>query len=354
MTDNIGNDNQFESVSTKMCKGCEEVKSLDEFHVSQKAPDGKKNKCKACESIYRKAYMKTKTGCLREMVTRAKNNNSQRVEKGRNLEFTLTYEDLVDLDEKQQSLCAISLLPLAFSTFSNWQASPDRIDNSIGYTKENTQLTALEFNTFSDWSQLLILELISLAGTVFENYDEAVVHMTQPLPRCGTRRAWPIKIIDGKEVIHCYFCKISKPRVDFPKKISSGCRTCKVVNMKNYKETWRGILQRLFGSAVTSTKYRQSKGRVMKCTIKYEDIVQKFMDQKGICAYSNVPLETTGQRMASLERIKTNVGYVPDNICLVCVCFQSADRSNGVGESCGWSKKKWGFLVEHVETMMED
>jgi len=105
---------------------------------------------------------------------------------------------------------------------------------------------------------------------------------------------------------------------------------------------------------VTSTKYRQSKGRVMKCTIKYEDIVQKFMDQKGICAYSNVPLETTGQRMASLERIKTNVGYVPDNICLVCVCFQSADRSNGVGESCGWSKKKWDFLVEHVETMMED
>ncbi|CAM9913092.1 unnamed protein product, partial [Phaeothamnion confervicola] len=329
------------------CTICHEIKSSTNFR------EGDHNTCRVCRSAHRKAYLKTKTGCLHEMVTRCKNNNSQRVKKGRDLEFALTYDDLVQIDKKQAGLCAISLLPLVFSTLSNWQASPDRINNSIGYTNDNVRLVALEFNTPTEWSQLLILDLISLAGTAFENYDEAVVHMTQPLPRCGTRRVWPIDIVKGKEVILCYFCNTRKPREDFPQKISSGCKTCKVINMRAHKQTWRGILQKLYGTACTSTKDRNKKGRNLECTITYEDIVQKFIEQKGMCAYSNVPLQTTGERMVSLERKKTNVGYIPGNICLICVCFNSGDRSDGVGESCGWSKEKWDFLVDHVETMME-
>ncbi len=54
---------------------------------------------------------------------------------------TLTLDDLIRLYEKQNGLCAISNLQMDFKSGSLYSISIDRIDNSIGYDKDNIQLT---------------------------------------------------------------------------------------------------------------------------------------------------------------------------------------------------------------------
>jgi hypothetical protein len=56
--------------------------------------------------------------------------------KKRNIEFVLSPEHLWDLYERQNKLCALTLLPISFE---NHTASLDRIDSSKGYTADNVQ-----------------------------------------------------------------------------------------------------------------------------------------------------------------------------------------------------------------------
>jgi hypothetical protein len=78
----------------------------------------------------------------------------------KNIEFSITLDDLKDLWEKQNGFCAVTKLELTAKVYKDkrlndpYQASPDRIDNSKGYTKDNVRWVCLMFNyarnTFSD------------------------------------------------------------------------------------------------------------------------------------------------------------------------------------------------------------
>lgn len=60
--------------------------------------------------------------------------------------FTITPEDMYDLWDKQQGLCAYSKLPLNNIANHLQLASLDRIDSSIGYTRSNIQLVCTAVN----------------------------------------------------------------------------------------------------------------------------------------------------------------------------------------------------------------
>lgn len=70
----------------------------------------------------------------------------------RKLEFNLTIQDIVDLFAEQQGVCALTGRKLILPTTSKlyrsnkYTASIDRINNDLGYTKENIQIIHKELN----------------------------------------------------------------------------------------------------------------------------------------------------------------------------------------------------------------
>ncbi len=76
----------------------------------------------------------------------------------RSLSFEVTQEDLMALWDKQDGRCALTGQPLCISTkivkhapdYENTTASLDRIDSSLGYTKDNIQWVHKEINRFKN------------------------------------------------------------------------------------------------------------------------------------------------------------------------------------------------------------
>ena len=59
--------------------------------------------------------------------------------------FDITIDDIADLLEVQMYLCALTGLPVLLDKCSP-SGSIDRIDNKVGYTKDNIQITTKEIN----------------------------------------------------------------------------------------------------------------------------------------------------------------------------------------------------------------
>lgn len=77
-----------------------------------------------------------------------KTNNKKDNKRGRNLEHTLTLEDVFQILENQQYKCYYTGIPLIIKvdTFDPRQASIDRMDSSIGYTKDNVVICCQMIN----------------------------------------------------------------------------------------------------------------------------------------------------------------------------------------------------------------
>jgi len=154
---------------------------------------------------------------------------------------------------------------------------------------------------------------------------------------------------DNNEVVLCHFCNKTLPRDQFHPKINQGCRDCHTRRERERCETWRGAMKQLVRHSHTSTTHRNDPtrkdgGRGHEHDVTFEFIVELLLDkQKGLCAYSNVPLEPNGPRCVSLERVNVTKGYTTDNVCLICRCFQSTVCGKDTTE---WTKEKVDYLFE--------
>lgn len=128
----------------KKCKSCGKEKDLDEFYDHATNKDRKTNTCNLCYSERRrKHYHKQPASiCLSNMRTRSKQRGFEEVE--------WTVEEI---QEKLSGCCEVTGIPFEHkrSTSDNhmgnpYVASPDRIDSSKGYTKENTRWVVWIFN----------------------------------------------------------------------------------------------------------------------------------------------------------------------------------------------------------------
>ncbi len=71
--------------------------------------------------------------------------NKRKDAQARGYAFDITIDDIADLLEEQMYLCALTGVPISLDNFSP-SGSIDRIDNKVGYTKDNIQITTKEIN----------------------------------------------------------------------------------------------------------------------------------------------------------------------------------------------------------------
>lgn len=138
----------------KMCSKCKDSKSLSEFGKRSSNKDGYNYYCKACERATSQSYRDSH----RDKANKSASDSRKRLPwhtrlfRGtrssaatRNLEHTITEQDILDLWEHQSGRCYwLGIQMTEDYVGSRHPASPslDRLDNSKGYTQDNVVLTS--------------------------------------------------------------------------------------------------------------------------------------------------------------------------------------------------------------------
>jgi hypothetical protein len=135
----------------KQCYSCGEKKPEDKFTRSKRSKNGVTNMCKDCDNVRTKGRIfRSPETLLRRRFIDLRSRATRRKEK-----IGITPEDLIALYKKQHGLCALTSMPMTWANdgeHSNsaerrgTSISVDRIDPSIGYTKENIRLVCERAN----------------------------------------------------------------------------------------------------------------------------------------------------------------------------------------------------------------
>jgi hypothetical protein len=137
----------------KTCSICGKTKNKDDFYKSQRG-----TKCKLCVLNVTREYKRQKRKDSEFRKTEGKKQKERRVRlwqntlindsKHRDVENTLTVNDINEMFEKQNGLCYWFKTPLVPSDKSKHPQQPslDRLDRDKGYTKDNVVLTCYSAN----------------------------------------------------------------------------------------------------------------------------------------------------------------------------------------------------------------
>ena len=137
---------------TLMCSMCGISKPLCQF--SRRRTNTRNFSCH-CEECRGKCTgmkgMKTVRRSIQMMINSARGRHRLGRWHG---DFELELDDVLGMLWAQQGRCFYSGVPLQYGQANvDWLASLERLDNAKTYTKENTCLVALEFNTVNQWSR---------------------------------------------------------------------------------------------------------------------------------------------------------------------------------------------------------
>ena len=334
-------------IKTKICSKCEIEKPVEDFY--KQYGDIYKSECKICSIKYREEYVKTLKGYLVKLLAAAKSDAKKRFGNGRidAGTFDITTDDLNDLWENQKGLCYYSKLPMNYDK-NEWKISLERLNNEIGYVKDNICLVCLEFNGVCQWSHSKILEMMEILN---KNIENNLVDFTYIKKINVVHKKVNKTIIEGINHYNCTKCDKIKPETEFIKTIWSGCKECIAIKNKNHTTTPYGHIQKILNSSRGSTKSRTDKNndkRDNSHDITHDYLIELFNNQKGLCAYSKIPMQfgtyLENNWTVSIERKDPLKGYTKDNVCLICWEFNIFDKSllyKNNDENIGWTKEKF-------------
>jgi len=128
----------------------------------------------------------------------------------------------------------------------------------------------------------------------------------------------------------CSSCKIIKNANEFGpcKERKDGlqyrCKKCALNTSRQSRNSVEGRIQFIYNNAMRNLK-RPTK--TLEMTITKDDLIELYDKQNGYCALSGIKMEHTinnnesfieNKYNISIDRINSNIGYVKDNIQLVC------------------------------------
>jgi hypothetical protein len=342
---------------SKICTICKCEKLLDEFNKFSLSKDGKYPSCKKCNNIKKDHYYKTLNGCLNNLIGSAKSHAKKILDKGQ-IEagiFELIIDDLQTLWENQEGKCYYSGIKMNYDK-NEWKISLERLNEDLGYIKNNVVLCCLEFNGTSQWTQQKIINMLKLLKQEFkfEKQDFELINKKTT----HKKFEYSIKtVINNIDHYKCTFCHENKTRDQFNKNINNGCKKCRSLYAKQRNDTPRIVLLLLLRNSKSHTKTREITNigkRDNTHDIDFNFLVELYNKQKGVCAYSGLPLKFIANQYwkISLERIDVFKGYTKDNICLICKEFNTGDysiryKNNDSGNS-GWTKEKFDIFVKYA------
>ncbi len=280
---------------TKLCSRCFVWKNPQDYQT--------KRICTLCANI-KNDRCRNIDGFFKNMANTMRSNAKRKAEKGRKNAgiCTVDFESLKKIYEVQNGLCYYSGLPLSLIPMSEWQASPERIKNTIGYTLTNTKLVCLEFNIgHCQWNKKKIkaLEMLRhdyvdievLKGKIEETKKNNIKNNKKNY-QCPHKHK--IKIENDIKYYECYLCKEYKLITDFSIKKDSiqpkiHCKYCSNVKKEKIANSLKGYLWSRLHGAKVSAKRRGNKKRnddsgIFELSI--EDLCDKILEQKGKCYYS--------------------------------------------------------------------
>lgn len=103
----------------KTCRRCGDEKNVTEFHRATRNPDGRHRWCKSCVSAHSK---------IRKATPKYRHGYYKANARKRGLEFDLTLEDFEYFWKQPCVYCGGEIQTIGL----------DRIDNDVGYTRENS------------------------------------------------------------------------------------------------------------------------------------------------------------------------------------------------------------------------
>jgi len=324
------------------CYKCHVQKPIDAFSTRTGGPDNLEFYCRECIKIKVNKYLATLEGYIVKLLCTAKNHAKTRKNRGRAEAgvFDLTREDVRALWESQNGKCFYSKINMSIKQNTDWQCSLERLDPEKGYIVGNVALCCQEFNGPIQWS---IEKINSIKDAIKIDYvlpDYNYKYYPSIVQNTIKQEEKPIA---PNGYFLCTRCNTFKPNKEHSP--GNGCKACKKKYDEFIKETPRRHLQTLVNCART-------RGKEFKIT--YEDIVEIYKKQNGLCAYSKIPMTFGSYKkkdwICSLERKDVSKGYVKDNVCLVCFEFNAADRKNSskkeeVEGGASWSEKKFKYFM---------
>lgn len=128
-----------------MCNKCTTYNPLNHFRKDRTT-------CKSCRHDEEQKYKSSPKGHLNKVLKQMINSSKDRNHSPPEFDF----DDLVELFNKQHGLCYYSGIPMTFGSYKDksWILSAERLDNTKGYTKDNTVMVCWEFNVpHLQWSK---------------------------------------------------------------------------------------------------------------------------------------------------------------------------------------------------------
>ena len=265
--------------------------------------------CGTCFKKYVDKYNSSLKGYLKNLLKSARGNVNRKAEHREEARvYDLVYDDILEVWERQDGLCYYSKIQMVTQPRSDYQASLERLDPDLGYIKENVVLCCLEFNHSAQWSVDKIIELFAIKDIESDDYMNVSFDLVKKPKKWSKLER---KIIDGIQHVQCTVCRILKPVDEFYKAVNNGCKICADKKIKDNMNNPRPFVLHLIRETRSSTKYRNKKltkqERQLDYDIDFDFIVNLYRQQKGRCAYSNVPIAFGSYReknwIMSIERI---------------------------------------------------
>ena len=140
-----GFDSDFEAPGHLRCSRCRLWKPARCFGLDHRNSRGFRSYCKVCDANCKLAHRMTLRGHLLQMLRDARSRHRLGKWTG---DFELDLKAVLEMLWSQEGRCFYSDVPLCFAQYNvDWMMSLERLDNKKTYTKDNTVLIALEFNT---------------------------------------------------------------------------------------------------------------------------------------------------------------------------------------------------------------
>lgn len=151
------------------CVRCNRTLTAESFNTDRSATTGLQTYCRDCHKKEITDIASTFNGFLSKLVA-----NLNRIAKKKQIEVTITPEDIASLYEKQQGRCAVTNFVMTSSykndsvkKISVRNISIDRIDENLGYTPDNIRLVCTAVSILK--SKFTEEELISFCTAILES-----------------------------------------------------------------------------------------------------------------------------------------------------------------------------------------